>query len=104
MTISTGKLKAIIRQIIRRLRYTVVEVTADYQVQLFDDAINCDGTFNVTLLPKDLMARPDGHPLVISSTNGVITLLADADIQGSATITNQTGVEVYFSRDQWWRR
>lgn len=104
MTISTGKLKAIIGQIIRRLRYTVVEATANYQVQLFDDAVNCNGTFNVTFLPKNIIRPGDGHPIEVSSTNGVITLLADADIQGSATITNGTSAEFYFATGQWWRR
>ena len=104
MAISTGKLKAIISQIIRRLRYVTVEASADYQVQEFDDAISCDGTFNVTLLPKANIVFPDGHPIEVSSTNGTITLLADADIQGSATVTNGTSVELFFTRGQWWRK
>jgi hypothetical protein len=101
MSISTGKLKALIHQILNRIRYTVVEADASYQVKLYDNAVNCDGTFTVTLLPVAKVVN--GHPIVISSTNGVVTIAADVSIQGSNTVTNETGVEFYFARGQWWR-
>ena len=68
---------------IANLQFTVIETDADYQVLLYDDAINCDGTFDVTLI-----AIADAvDPIIVTSTNGTVSILADATIQGSSSVT-----------------
>jgi hypothetical protein len=104
MAIGTGKLKSMITALIRAedrgKSFTVVEADGAYQVLPNDDAINCDGTFTVTLLPiADAI-----QPIIISSTNGTITVAADATIQGSASVTTGTSAEWYPARGEWWRR
>lgn len=80
--------------------FVVVEADSNYQALIGDDAINCDGTFTVTLpLIADAV-----KPIIISSTTGSITLASDATIQGGATVNNGTSVELYPSRGQWWAR
>jgi hypothetical protein len=80
--------------------YTIVEPTTNYQVLPKDDAVNCDGTFNVTFESIATAKKA----FTVSSTNGLISLLADATIQGAATVSTGTSVELYPARGQWWRK
>ena len=102
--IGTGKLKAMITAAIRAedegKSFTVVEANANYQVLLKDDAINCDGTFTVTLV--DIATAKNA--VVVTSTNGIITTAGDAVIQGETDLTTGTSAEWYPARGQWWRR
>ena len=79
---------------------TIVEADTTYQVAPSDDIVNCEGTFTVTLPPYLTGAQS----IAITSTNGTITLSADATIQGSTTLTTGTGAEFYPARGQWWRK
>lgn len=76
----------------------IVEVTDDYDVQQDDDIINCNGTFMVTLPPIAIAIKE----ITISSTNGIITLAADATIEGAGSVPNQTSITFYPARGQWW--
>ena len=89
-----------VAQPIDQLQFTVIEADADYQVLLYDDAINCDGTFDVTLI--DIADAVD--PIIVTSTNGTVSILADATIQGSASVSTGTSAEWYPARGQWWLR
>lgn len=71
----------------------------DYQFK-FADTVNCDGTFDVTL--PDAADAFKEH--TTTSTNGTITLLADATIQPPTTVSTDESVTVYFARGQWWHK
>ena len=85
---------------IDNLKFTVVEADETYQVLVHDDAINCDGTFTVTFAD---IADTVGS-IIVTSTNGTITVAGDAPIQGSTSLTTGTSAEWYPARDEWWRR
>lgn len=76
----------------------IIPVTDDYQVRVVDDIIVCDGTFDVTLPPKTIVKKS----VTIISTNGTITLLADADIETPSTLTNGTAETFALAFDKWW--
>jgi hypothetical protein len=102
--VGNGKLKSMITALIRAedkgQSFTVVEAGSTYQVLPNDDAINCDGTFTVTLLPiADAI-----QPIIITSTSGTITVAGNATIQGSTSVTTGTSAEWYPARGEWWRR
>lgn len=79
----------------------VFEADAAHQVIIGEGIINCDGTFNVTLVDE---ADVINSGLVkITSTNGTITVLADVTINGSATLTTGVSVDFYKARGEWWR-
>lgn len=63
--------------------------------------VNCDGTFNVTLIDE---ADVINSGLVkITSTNGTITVLADVPINGVNILTTGVSVDFHKARGEWWR-
>lgn len=79
----------------------VAEPDANFQVVQGVGIVNCDGTFNVTLIDE---ADVINSGLVsITSTNGTITVLADVTINGTATMTTGVTGDFYRSRGEWWR-
>ena len=94
---SNGKIRALINTL---SVFTAAEPSATYQIRVIDDAVNCAGTFTVTL-PNISTAK---KPVIISSTTGAITVAGDATIQGSTSIASGSSIELYPARSQWWRR
>ena len=80
--------------------FNIVEVAAAYQVLVSDGAINCLGTFTVTL-PNIADAVKD---ITVTSTVGTITVAGDATIQGITSLTTGTSAVWYPARGEWWRK
>lgn len=77
----------------------IIEANSDYQVKAGDTIINCNGTFNVTLIPiADANAT-----ITITSVLGTITVLADAAIQIPVELSSGTGSNFYPARSQWFQ-
>jgi len=75
----------------------IVETDVNYQVVLGDKFINCLGSITITLI--NIANAVD--EITITSTNGTVTLAADATIQTPSTFTTGTGGTVYPARGQW---
>lgn len=81
-------------------RQNIKAINDTYTASPFDDVLNCDGTFNVTLpLENDAIKE-----ITVTSTNGTITLFADVTIEAPNTITTGTGETFYLARGEWWHK
>lgn len=80
------------------LSYTVKTPVATYQALPSDDAINCQGTFTVTLPPIASAVKP----VTITSTSATITVAGDATIPGATVLASGVSGTWYPARGQWW--
>lgn len=78
----------------------IVTTNVDRQVRATDKIINCSGSITVTLIN---IANAT-HEITITSTNGTVTLAADAVIEAPSTFTTGTSGTLYPARDQWYQK
>lgn len=71
----------------------------DYQIKPSDQFVNFEGDGTVTLPPSLTVIQP----VYVTSTDGTVTMAADAPINGLLSITTDVTVGFYLARGQWWR-